>query len=80
MLSDTWTCPDELYWPNQPTRRSPALTAPVSLMVTLVTWVPVDTVPPWTHFTLDVPPAGVVTGRAVDWAEWLPAVSKASTV
>ena len=24
--------------------------------------------------------AGVVTGRAVDWAEWLPAVSKASTV
>ena len=24
--------------------------------------------------------AGVVTGRAVDWAEWLAAVSKASTV
>ena len=33
-----------------------------------------------THFTFDAPAAGVVTGSAVDWAEWLPAVSKASTV
>jgi len=74
-LSDTLTCPDELYWPNQPTRRSPALTAPVSLIVTLVTWLPVDTVPPCTHFTLDDVAAGVVTCRPGDWAEWLPAVS-----
>ena len=56
------------------------MTAPVSLIVTLVTWLPVDTVPPCTHFTLDAAAAGVVTGSAVDWAEWLPAVSKASTV
>jgi hypothetical protein len=60
---------------------SPALTGLVKVIVTLVTWLPVETAPPCTHFALGGGATGVVTcSPGEDWAEWLPAVSKASTV
>ena len=68
-LSDTGTCPDELYWPNQPTSRSPAPTGLVSVIVMLVTWLPVDTAPPCTQCALGGGAAGVVTWSAEDCAE-----------
>src|SRR3984957_8380752 len=79
-LSDTWTCPAESYWPAQPTSRSPAATGLASWNVALATFEPVPKVPPCTHFALGGGPAGVVTASGDDWAEWLPAASKASTV
>src|ERR1017187_7631954 len=79
-LSDTWTCPAESYWPNQPASRSPALTGFARWIVTLTTLLPVPTEPPWTHRAPGGGPAGVVTWTGDDWAEWLPALSKASTV
>ena len=71
-LSETCTWPLELYWPNHPTRRSPAPTALLNWRVVLVTWVPVLTDEPCTHVTFAAAAAGVVTGSTVDWAEWVP--------
>src|SRR5579875_926216 len=76
-LSETFTCPDELYWPNQPTSRSPACTGADRVIVVLVTCEAVDAAPPC---TAAVPPgAGVVAWTGDDCAEWLPPL-KASTV
>ena len=52
-LSETWTWPLELYWPNYPTSRSPAPTALLNWRVVLVTWVPVLVDAPWTHVAFD---------------------------
>ena len=76
-LSETFTCPDELYSPNQPTSRSPACTGADRVIVVLVTCEAVDTAPPC---TAAVPPgAGVVACTGADCAEWLLPL-KASTV
>jgi hypothetical protein len=74
-LSDTCTCPAAPYWPNQPVRRAPAPTGLASWMVTLDTWLPVDTAPPCTQVGADGAEAGVVTCTAVDWGEWSPTAS-----
>src|SRR5438309_3884950 len=79
-LSDTDTVPAELYWANQPTRRSPWATGLLSVIVVEVTALPVPVAPAWTKATWPPPVAGVVTEAAADGAEWLPAASKASTV
>src|ERR1700722_2007081 len=80
-LSDTVTWRDVCYWPSQPTSRSPAVTGLVSVIVRLLAWPPLEFTPPWSHFALGGGAPGVVTCSAgEDWAEWLPAVSKASTV
>src|SRR6202035_4051466 len=76
-LSDTETCPDELYSPNQPTSRSPACTGADRVTVVLVPTVAVDTEAPWTAVT--APGAGVVACTGEDCAEWLLPL-KASTV
>src|SRR6266702_3516930 len=78
MLSDTWTCPVESYWATQPTSRSPACTTPPSGIVALVTRPGVESAPDCT--AVIAPAGGVVAGTGDDWAEWLPAPSKASTV
>src|ERR1700722_8372035 len=77
-LSETFTCPAELYSPNQPTSRSPACTGADRVIVVLVTFEAVDTAPPCTAPV--APGAGVVAGTAGDdCAEWLLPL-KASTV
>src|ERR1700730_8262533 len=78
-LSDTWTCPVESYWANHPTSRSPACTMPPNGIVALLTRPGVEIAPDCT--AVIAPADGVVacTGGD-DWAEWLPAPSKASTV
>src|ERR1700733_2794946 len=76
-LSETFTCPDALYSPNQPTSRSPACAGADSVIVVLVTWGAVDAEPPCTAVT--PPGAGVVACTGVDCAEWLLPL-KASTV
>src|SRR5207247_9873485 len=48
-LSDTWTCPGALYWPNHPTSRSPWATGRVSGTVTVETRAPVPNAVPWTR-------------------------------
>ena len=71
-LSETFTWPLELYCPNQPTRRSPAVTLP-KVRLTLVRRLPVLTEAPWIHTMLGGAVAGVVTDSAgEDWDEWVP--------
>jgi hypothetical protein len=46
-VSETSTWPAESYWPNQPASRWPAWTGPDSVIVVVVTRVPVDAAQAW---------------------------------
>src|SRR5947207_4000932 len=75
-LSETRTWPDALYWPNHPTRRSPARTGSLSVSFNDVRRVPGEAPTPWTN---SGDTAGVVTVRGSDGSEGSSRRSKAST-